>query len=81
MTIILNKDKEVFVRSNKELEDFVVQVSNTIENHLQYVDDKDTKEIWLDLKCNGITDTKPMTPTVLSRILEIMDPSIIPNMG
>ena len=81
MTLIFPKSEEVFVRSNKELEDFINAVVNTIDNHLQYVDDQETKQLWNDLVCNGIVSTRPMTSTVLARILEITEVAKLSNMG
>ena len=81
MTISFQRGEEKFVCSNKELEAFVVAVINTIDNHLQYVEDESTKQRWNDLVCNGIIATRPMTTTVLASILEIMDVTKLSNMG
>ena len=81
MTLTFPKSSEVSVRSNKELEDFINAIVNTIDNHLQYVEDQETKQLWNDLVCNGIVSTRPMTCTVLARILEIRDVSKLSNMG
>ena len=52
---------KVFINSNKSFKQFVTVVTEMIEDHLQYVDDKVTTMQWSDLVFNGITSTKPMT--------------------
>ena len=65
--------REVFINSNKGFEQFLITVTETIQNQIQYVDDSVTKKQWSDLVYNGITTTKPMTPGVLANILEVTD--------
>ena len=68
MTMIVPTETTVFIRSNKELEDFIQAITATITNHLKYSDDKETRERWNDFVCNGITSTKPITATVFGLV-------------
>ena len=72
---------EVFVNSNKLLEQFIAQVCTTVENHIAFVDDKVTKDRWNDLVCNGINKSKPMTTAVLATILDVTDEKTTHQMG
>ena len=81
MTMIFPMETTIFICSNKELEDFIQAITATITNHLKYSDDKETRERWNDFMCNGITSTKPITATVLARILEITDETKTSHMG
>ena len=69
------------IKSNKELDDFIRAIGVTIDNHLQYVEDDDTKTRWDDLVCNGITSSKSITVTSLARMLDITNEVDSQNMG
>ena len=73
--------EEVFVNSNKTLEQFINVVTETIQHHISHVEDKPTEVKWMDLMCNGIASTKPITVTVLAQILEVTDKQQITQMG
>ena len=81
MTLTFPKLVDTQIKSNKELDDFIRAVGVTITNHLQYVDDEDTKTRWDDLACNGITSEKAITVTALAHMLDITNEVDSQNMG
>ena len=83
MTLTFPKNTVVTLKSNKDLGDFVHDISQTIINHINYVDDPATNSRWTDLVCNGILnkESSAITVTTLARMLEYTDPNDMNKMG
>ena len=73
MTVTFPKMKEVQVRTTNAMNDLLQELTATVENHLQFVDDPTTETRWGDLVCNGLTSVKPITLPVFAQILDITD--------
>lgn len=71
--LTLPKGKEETVLT-KEFSQLIQELTNTIENHLQFVeDDKETDVTWTNLKCNGIMETEFQTVDDVAHMLAITD--------
>ena len=59
--------------TTKEFVPLIKQLVATIENHLAYVDDEDTEQIFADLVCNGIQKHEMLTVTAVAHMLNMTD--------
>ena len=69
MPLSFPKNRDVIVRSNRDLEDLVTQLSQTIRNHLQYVEDDATDTCWNKFQSNSIDNPNMINLMDITNIL------------
>ena len=72
MTTTFRKNATVQVKQ-REFGSLIKALSETVENHLTYVEDEVTSAIWNDLVCNGIKKQDLVTITSVAHMLNMTD--------
>ena len=72
MTLSFPKSTAVLVR-DREIRDLIQALTETIDNHLKYVDDSITRDQLYDLECNRLRKHDTLTVHTVAHMLSIVD--------